>query len=321
MQRRTLLAALWPALAGSAFAQAAYPDKPITMIVPFPPGGVADTVARPVAEALARELKQPLVIENRAGAGGGLGIGMAARAPADGYTVLLSLSSISILPEADRLFGRAPVFQVGQFKPIARFTADPTVLVVRAEAPWKTYAEFVADLRAKPGAYNYGSSGNYGTMHVPMEMLKAAAGFRMTHIPYTGAGPAVIALLGGQVDAVASGPATVVQHIRAGKLRALAHWGDRPLAALPEVPSLKQLGVPAQFAQWSALFVPSGTPDAVIQRLRAAARKAADDPAVQQTIARAGSPIDYLDAPEFQTYWEQDAAVMTEAVRAIGKVE
>jgi tripartite-type tricarboxylate transporter receptor subunit TctC len=307
--------------AAPAYAQSTWPDKPITMIVPFPPGGVADTVARPVAEALGRELKQSIVIENRAGAGGGLGIALAARAPADGYTVLLSLSSISILPEADRIFGRAPAFQVGQFRPIARFTADPTVFVVRAEAPWKTLAEFVADAKAKPGAYNYGSSGNYGTMHVPMEMLKASAGFRMTHIPYTGAGPAVIALLGGQVDAVASGPATVVQHIRAGKLRALAHWGDRPLASLPEVPSLKQLGHAAQFAQWSALFVPAGTPEPVIARLRDAARKVANDPAVLQTIVRAGSPIDYLDAPEFQTYWERDAAAMTEAVRLIGKVE
>jgi tripartite-type tricarboxylate transporter receptor subunit TctC len=158
-------------------------------------------------------------------------------------------------------------------------------------------------------------------MHVPMEMLKAAAGFRMTHIPYTGAGPAVIALLAGQVDAVASGPSTVVQHIKAGKLRALAHWGDRPLVALPEVPSLKQLGYAAQFAQWSALFVPSGTPDAVIARLRDAARKAANDPVVLQTIVRAGSPIAYLDAPEFQAYWEHDAAAMTQAVRLIGKVE
>ena len=307
--------------AAAALAQSTYPDRPVTMIVPFPPGGVADTVARPVAEALSRELKQAIVVENRAGAGGGLGIGLAARAPADGYTVLLSLSSISILPEADRILGRVPAFQVGQFRPIARFTADPTVLVVRADAPWMTLAEFVAAARAKPGAYNYGSSGNYGTMHVPMEMLKAAAGFRMTHIPYTSAGPAVIALLGGQVDAIASGPSTVVQHIKSGKLRALAHWGDRPLVALPEVPSLKQLGYAAQFAQWSALFVPSGTPEPVIARLRDAARKAAADPAVLQTIGRAGSPIDYLDAPEFQAYWERDAGAMTEAVRLIGKVE
>lgn len=308
----------WTAL---AHAQSGYPDKPITMIVPFPPGGVADTVARPVAESLARELKQTVVVENRAGAGGATGIAAASRAPADGYTVLLSLSSISILPEADRLLERRPAYTLNQFKPIARFTADPTVLVVRAEAPWKTFAEFVADAKRKPGAYNYGSSGNYGTMHVPMEMLKASAGFRMTHIPYTGAGPALLALLAGQVDAVASGPSTVAQQIKAGKLRALAHWGEQPLQSLPDVPSLKSLGQPVQFAQWSALFVPAGTPDDVVQKLRAAARKAAVDPAVVQVINRAGSPIEYLDAPEFQTYWDADARLMTDAVRKIGKVE
>jgi tripartite-type tricarboxylate transporter receptor subunit TctC len=308
----------WTAL---AHAQSGYPDKPITMIVPFPPGGVADTVARPVAESLARELKQTVVVENRAGAGGATGIAAASRAPADGYTVLLSLSSISILPEADRLLERRPAYTLNQFKPIARFTADPTVLVVRAEAPWKTFAEFVADAKRKPGAYNYGSSGNYGTMHVPMEMLKASAGFRMTHIPYTGAGPALLALLAGQVDAVASGPSTVAQQIKAGKLRALAHWGEQPLQSLPDVPSFKSLGQPVQFAQWSALFVPAGTPDDVVQKLRAAARKAAVDPAVVQVINRAGSPIEYLDAPEFQTYWDADARLMTDAVRKIGKVE
>jgi tripartite-type tricarboxylate transporter receptor subunit TctC len=325
MNRRPLLglalAAVAAASAPHAVAQSNYPDKPITMIVPFPPGGVADTVARPVAEALGRELKQPVVVENRAGAGGALGIGVASRAPADGYTVLLSLSSISILPEADRILDRKPAYQLNQFKPIARFTADPTVLVVRADAPWKNFAEFLADVRRSPGKYNYGSSGNYGTMHVPMEMLKAQAGFRMTHIPYTGAGPAVVALLAGQVDALASGPSTVVQQIQAGKLRALAHWGDHPLSALPEVPSLKQLGYPVRFAQWSALFVPAGTPDDVIKKLRAASAKAAADANVRQVIAKAGSPIEYLDAPEFQTYWDADAAEMTKAVRAVGKVE
>ena len=316
------LCALLLGLAGAAAsAQSTWPDKPVTMIVPFPPGGVADTVARPVADALSRELKQPVVIENKPGSGGGLGMGTAARAAPDGYTILLTLSSISILPEADKLLGRKPAYQLSQFKPIARFTADPTVFVVRADAPWKTLQEFVADARKKPGAFNYGSSGNYGTMHVPMEMLKAQADFRMTHIPFTGAGPAVIALLGGQVDAIASGPATVVQQINAGKLRALAHWGDRPLAALPGVPSLKELGYAAQFAQWSALFVPAATPDEIVQKLRAAAQKVAADPLVQQTIQRAGSPGDYLDAPAFQSYWDRDAAMMTEAVRRIGKVE
>src|SRR6186713_1030204 len=324
MHRRHLLALSLAGLAALPTSNAnaqAYPDKPITMIVPFPPGGVADTVARPVAEALARELKQPVVVENRAGAGGALGIGVASRAPADGYTVLLSLSSISILPEADRILDRKPAYQLSQFKPIARFTADPTVLVVRADAPWKNFADFLADVKRNPGKYNYGSSGNYGTMHVPMEMLKAQAGFRMTHIPYTGAGPAVVALLAGQVDALASGPSTVVQQIQAGKLRALAHWGEHPLAALPGVPSLAQSGYPVRFAQWSALFVPAKTPDDIVQKLRAASAKVAVDANVRQVIAKAGSPIEYLDAPEFQTYWDADAAEMTKAVRAVGKVE
>ena len=309
------------AAAGTACAQAWPAAKPITMIVPFPPGGVADTVARPVAEALGKALKQTVIVENRAGAGGATGIGAAARAPADGYTVLLSLSSISILPEADKLLNRKPAFVLKDFKPVARFTADPTVLVVNADAPWKTLAEFVAYAKANPGKLNFGSSGNYGTMHVPVEMLKARAGIFLTHIPYTGAGPAVLALLSGQVDAVASGPSTVAQQIKAGKLRALAHWGEKPLQSLPEVPSLKQAGYPVAFAQWSALFVPAGVPDDIVQKLCAAARQAAQDPQVAAIINKAGSPIEYLDAPEFQTYWDADAAVMTEAVRRIGKVE
>ena len=319
--RRALLMAACCATPLAALAQPAWPDKPISMIVPFPPGGVADTVARPVAEALSRELRQSVIVDNKAGAGGAVGIGFVARAPADGYTVLMSLSSISILPEADAILQRKPAYQMSQLKPIARFTADPTVLVVRADAPWKDLREFIADARAKPAAYNYGSSGNYGTMHVPMEMLKNAAGFRMTHIPYTGAGPAVVALLAGQVDAIASGPSTVVQQIKAGKLRALAHWGDQPLAALPDVPSLEQAGFKVKFAQWSGLFVPGSTPEDIVRKLRAASAKVAADPAVAQVIEKAGSPIAYLDAPEFQTYWDADARTMTDVVRKIGKVE
>ena len=319
--RAALTAVLTAGLTVVASARAEYPERPLTMVVPFPPGGVADTVARPIAEALARELKQPVVIENRGGAGGAVGIGHVARVPADGYTLLMSLSSISILPEADRILDRKPQYQLSQFKPIARITADPTVLVVRADAPWRTVEDFVADARRKPTAYNYGSSGNYGTMQVPMEMLKGAAGFRMTHIPYTGAGPAITALLGGQVDVLASGPSSVVNHIRAGKLRALAHWGHQPLVSLPEVPSLTERGFNVQYVQWSGIFVGAETPPAVIQRLREAVRKVAADPAVQQTVLRAGSPIEYLDAPEFADYWQKDVQAMANVVKLIGRVE
>jgi tripartite-type tricarboxylate transporter receptor subunit TctC len=309
------------ALALPGLARAEWPERPITLIVPFPPGGVADAVARPVAEALGRELKQPVLVENRGGAGGALGIGLASRAAPDGYTLLLALSSISVLPQADLLFGRKPAYTLEQFKPVARFTADPTVFVVRADAPWQTFEEFVADAKRNPGRYNYGSSGNYGTMHVPMEMLKGAADFRMTHIPFTGAGPAVTALLGGQVDALASGPASIVQHIRAGKLKALAHWGETRLAALPETPTLRERGVPVSYAQWSGLFVPAAAPAAVQERLRRAIRTLAADAAFQQSIARTGSPLDYLDADDFARYWAGDVTTMTEVVQRIGKIE
>ena len=250
MQRRQALTGLlglsaalggWPALAQS------YPSKPITMVVPFPPGGVADTVGRPVAEAMSRHLRQSIVVENKGGAGGGIGMAQVAKARPDGYTLLMALSSLVVLPEADKILQRPPMFQVQQLKPIARFTADPTVLVVRADSPWKTYADFIAYARSHPGRISFGSSGNYGTMHVPMEQLKAATSSFMLHVPYTGAGPAVLALLGGQIEAVSTGPASVKQHLASGRLRALAHWGEGRLAGIPEVPSFKELGLPIKF--------------------------------------------------------------------------
>lgn len=300
---------------------AEYPERPVTMIVPFPPGGVADTVARPVAEALGRELGQPVVIENRAGAGGAVGIGQAARAKPDGYTILMSLSSISILPEADRILERRPAYRLDQFVPIARVTADPTVLVVRGDAPWDSVEELVQAARAQPGKLNYGSSGLYGTMHVPMAMLQDAAGIQMTHVPFTGAGPAVQALLGGQVEMISTGPSSVLQLIEAGRLKPLAHWGDEPLATLPDVPSLKSQGFDARFVQWSAVFALAGTPEPVVGRLRAAMAKVAGDEKVKASIAAAGSPVLYMDAPAFQAYWKEDAAAMAQAVQRIGKVE
>jgi tripartite-type tricarboxylate transporter receptor subunit TctC len=322
MKRRSVFTfAAAALLCAAAFGQGAYPSRSITMVVPFPPGGVADTVARPVAEAMSRELGQTVVVENRAGAGGGIGMAYVAKAPADGYTVLMALSSITVLPEADAVLGRAPMYSLAQLRPIARFTADPTVLAVRADAPWKTVKEFVDDAKANPGKINYGSSGNYGTMHVPMEILAQNANIKLTHVPYTGAGPAVVALLGGQIQAVSSGPATVLQHVKAGKLRVLAHWGNAKLETMPDVPSLKSAGYNAQYAQWSGLFVPAATPDAALQRLRAAARAAANDPKVKEVILGAGSPILYEDTPEFERYVQNDAKNMADVVKKIGKVQ
>jgi tripartite-type tricarboxylate transporter receptor subunit TctC len=305
----------------AAHAQTDFPSKAITMIVPFPPGGVADITARPVAEAMGRLLKQPVIVENKAGAGGGVGMAHVAKARPDGYTVLMALSSISIIPEADKVIGRPPMFQLNQLVPIARFTADPTVLAVRADSPYRSVADLLDAARKAPGTIPYGSSGNYGTMHVPVEMLGANAGVKMLHIPFTGAGPAVVALLGGNVEFISSGPSTVVQHVKAGKVRVLATWGDARHPALPDVPTLKELGYDAQFSQWTGLFVPAGTPDAVIVKLREAARAAVQDEALRAVFAKVETPLQYLDAPEFAVFWDADSKKLAEVVKRIGKVE
>lgn len=322
MQRRLLLAAAALAACAPVAAQApAWPSRPITLIVPFPPGGLADIVARPVAEALSRELGQPVVIDNKPGAGGGIGMGLAAKSKPDGHTLLMALSSLTVLPEADVILGRAPMFALSDLRPIARYTADPTVLAVRADSPWKSVKDFVEDARKRPSAINYGSSGNYGTMHVPMEILAQEAGIKLTHVPFTGAGPAVLALLGGQIQAVSTGPATVLQHVKAGKLRVLGHWGTGSLASLPDVPALKDTGFNAEYAQWSGLFIPAAVPEPIAQRLRTAARNAAQDARVREVINGAGSPILFQDSPDFERYVQADARRMAEVVKRIGKVE
>jgi tripartite-type tricarboxylate transporter receptor subunit TctC len=321
MLHRFALTAALALAATAAFAQADYPTKTVTMVVPFPPGGVADITARPLAEAMGRMLKHPVIVENKAGAGGGVGMAYVAKAKPDGYVVLLALSSISIIPEADRILGRPPMYALNQLVPIARFTADPTVLAVRADSPWKNAKEMIEAAKKAPGGIPYGSSGNYGTMHVPMEMLAAAADVKMLHVPYAGAGPAVVGLLGGSVDALSTGPSSVMGHVKAGKVRVLASWGDKRLAALPDVPTLRELGYNAQFSQWTGLFVPAGTPPEVIAKLREAAKAAVNDETFKGALAKVDTPVQYLDAPQFQVFWDADSRKLAEAVQKIGKVE
>jgi tripartite-type tricarboxylate transporter receptor subunit TctC len=309
------LAAFAPAALGQA-----YPSKPITMIVPFPPGGVADIVGRPLAAQMEKALKQPVVVTNRTGAGGAVGMAAVAKSAPDGYTILMALSSISIFPVSDRIQGRAPSYEMKDFAPIALITADPTVLVVGADSPWKTLKEFVASAKAYPGQINYSSSGVYGTLHVAMEIFANAAGIKLFHVPYQGGGPAVTALLGGQVHALASGPAAAIGQIRAGKMRALASWSTERLKLLPDIPTFKELGYDAEFYIWSGVFAPAATPTPVLDRLRAAVREAANSAEFKGAMEKVSTPVSYLDAPAFRTYWERDAARLKVALEKIGKV-
>jgi tripartite-type tricarboxylate transporter receptor subunit TctC len=320
MKRRALLGGALALPVLPATAQETFPSRSIQMIVPFPPGGVADITGRPVALVMGRLLRQSVVVVNKGGAGGSVGAAQAAHAAPDGYTILMALSSISVLPVADRLQGRPPAYEVDQFAPIALISADPTVLVVRGDGPYRTLKDLVDAANAKPGAINYGSSGVYGTLHVAMEIFADAAGIKLFHIPYQGGGPAVAALLGGQIDALASGPAAAIGQIKAGKMRALAVWGDKRLASLPDVPSMKDLGYDATFYIWSGLFAPAATPQPVMTALRDAVRRTVEDSEFKKAMAKVETPIAYLDAPEFKTFLDRDAARLRVAVERIGKV-
>ena len=316
-----LICALACAFAVTASAQDSYPSKPITMVVPFPPGGVADIVGRPLAAQMEKTLKQPIVVVNRTGAGGAIGMAAAAKSAPDGYTILMGLSSISIFPVSDRVNGKTPAYEMKDFAPIALITADPTVLVVSADSPWKNLKEFVDSAKAYPGKINYSSSGVYGTLHVAMEIFANAANIKLFHVPYQGGGPALTALLGGQVHALASGPAPAVGQIKAGKMRALASWSTERLPLMPDVPTFKELGYDAEFYIWSGVFAPAAIPTPVLDRLRAAVREAATSPEFKGAMEKVQTPVNYLDAPAFRTYWEKDAARLKIALEKIGKVE
>jgi tripartite-type tricarboxylate transporter receptor subunit TctC len=318
---KRLLLAILLALPAAAQAQDSYPSKPITMVNPFPPGGVVDVVGRPLAIMLEKSLKQPVVMVNKTGAGGAVGFAYAAKAPADGYTILMGLSSISIFPVSERVNGKTPPYELKDFAPIALVTADPTVLVVRTDGPYKTLKDFVDAAKANPGKINYSSSGVYGTLHVAMEIFANAAGIKLFHVPYQGGGPAVTALLGGQVEALASGPAAAISQIKGGKMRALASWSTERLTLLPEIPTFKELGYDAEFYIWSGVFMPAGTPAPILARMRAAVKEAATSAEFRAAMEKVSTPVAYLDAPEFQKYWDRDAARLKVAVEKIGRVE
>src|SRR5215813_972267 len=276
MNRRQVLkiAATLPltqaALTRGTLAQGAYPNRNISMIVPFPAGGQADLAARPVALALERILGKPVIVDNRAGgAGGSIGNAQAARAEPDGYTLLMTLSSLAVLPEADRLFDRPVAYEVSQFAPIARVLADPTLLAVPASAPWKTLQEFVDDAKRRSGQIPYGSSGPYGTLHLAMEMFAASAGIKLQHVPYRGAAPALTGLLSGTVQALASAPGVLKQQVDDGKIRVLANWGAERIPSFPDLPTFKQLGyADVEFYIWAGLFAQHALPEPIMTKLR-----------------------------------------------------
>ena len=324
MDRRHFVAGSAAAAAALAvrpsFAQDAYPSRPITIVNPFPPGGAVDVVGRPFAAALEPLLKQPVVIETKAGAAGQVGAQFAANAKPDGYTLLAHLPSVSGFEAVDKTFGRTPKFTRANFIPIARLTEGPLVLVVNDQQPYKTLKDLVDDAKKRPDQIIFSSSGLYGALHLPTALVMAAAGIKMRHLPTNGGGPALTAILGNNSQVLVTSIAAASAQMKAGKLRALACFSPKRAGALPNVPTLKELGYNVEFSIWVGLFAPKGTPGPVITKLRAETKKAVESELFKKTIANVGDVVAYLDQPEFAKFWDEDAKRVENAVRLIGKV-
>jgi tripartite-type tricarboxylate transporter receptor subunit TctC len=324
MDRRTLLAvAIGAPFVGSLPVRAQdWPTRTVTMIVAFPPGGQADLAARPVAAALEKIFRRSVVVDNRSGAGGMLGNAAAARAEPDGNTLLMALSSMTFLPEAERLYDRKPSYEYDQLVPVARVLADPGVLAVRSDSPYRSLADLVADAGKRPGQISFSSSGNYGAAHVPFEMFQQAAGIKLLHVPYRGGGPSLTAFLGGQVDITAQAPGPVNPHVQSGAVRLLASWGGKRTPELPDIPTMIELGYrDVEYYIWAGLFAPKGTPAAIIDRLRYGMRRVMADPQVTSVFVKANSPPAYMDQPEFAAFVEADARRLIPVIRKIGRLD
>ena len=308
-----LCCAVW----ASAAAAQVWPSKPVRLIVPFAPGGSADTLGRLVAQKLSESFKQTFVVENRGGAGGVIGSELAAKAPADGYTLLVSgVASHCIAPALSKEF---PFDPLRDFTHIALFGGPPGVLVVHPGVAAKDLREFVALLKAQPGRISYGSPGNGTQGHLLGEQLKQVAGIDMTHVPYKGAGPAVADMIAGHVSAGSTTLSTAATQIRAGKLRALAVSSSRRLADFPDVPTYAELGYPELTATiWFSLSGPAGVPRDIVNRLNSEVRRILQQADVRERLRPEGGEIGDLDPQAFSAYVAAELKRWAPVVRAAG---
>lgn len=305
----------------AAFAQDAFPVRPVTIINAFPPGGINDVVTRPAASALEAIFKQPVVVETKAGAAGGVGAQVAANARPDGYTLLSHNNGISSYAEVDKLFGRQPKATRADFIPLGRLCADPVLVLVNDQQPYQTLAEFVAAAKQAPEKIVYSSGGFYGASHLPVALLEKAAGLSgMRHLPTSGGGPAITAALGNNAQLTTQTVQATLSHVKSGKLRALANFGAQRSKALPDVPTMRELGYDVTYYLWVGLFAPKNTPAPIVSTLTAAIDKSAASPQFIEPLTNIGLEPSYLPAAEFAKFWDEDVRRAEETIRQIGKV-
>ena len=314
ISRRTLLsAAAAGALPTAVFAQSGYPSRPIELIVPAGAGGGTDVLARAFAEAAKKHLPQPLTVINRPGASGMIGHGEMINAKPDGYKLAVVFAEIVIVPHLG-----LTKLSYEDFIPIARLNADPAAITVRADAPWNSIEDFLAASRAKPGEIKMGNSGNGSIWHLAHAALEDKVGVKYNPIPFGGAAPAVLALMGGHVDAVAVSPGEVATHVAAGKLKTLAVMDDRRLKGFDNVPTLKERGIDLSIGTWRGLAAPKGTPAEVLAILVEATRKSADEAVIKESLDRLSMGYAYADAETFRSNMKRDNEMFKQLVNKLG---
>ena len=313
-----MLAALYALETGSVAAQSdKWPSKPVTYVVPFAPGGTTDILARIIGQKLSVALGQPVMIENKPGAGGNIGSDAVAKAKPDGYTILgCTISSHAINPS---VYAKMPYDAVKDFAPITLIASAPSVLVVHPSLPARTLAEFTALAKTGPGRINYASNGNGSSAQLAAVLYESMAGVRMVHVPYKGLAPALVDLLAGEVQAMFSSVVAIVPNIKAGRLRALAVTGKRRAALLPEVPTLDESGVPGYEAgSWYGILAPAGTPQAIVVKLHEAIARALAQPEVRERLVSEGAEVIGSTPEAFAAHITAELARMGKLIRDAG---
>lgn len=302
--------------AAPAQAQGTWPDKPLKLVVPYPAGGNADNTARLLATQLGQRLGQQVVVDNRPGGSGTIGAAAVAKAPADGYTMLLDATAFTVNPS---LFPKLPFDAAKDFAPISLVLQVPQLMVVPANSPFQSVADVTKAARARPGHLTYASAGNGGAQHLAGELFKQGQKVAITHIPYRGGAPALTDLIGGQVDVMFSATTASGPFVKSGKLRALAISSPRRVEGWESVPTVAESGVPGfQVSEWNGLFAPAGTPRPVLERLEAEARAIVASPEMKKRFAELGVQGVGSSAQEFSSFLKAETTKWAEVIRTSG---
>jgi tripartite-type tricarboxylate transporter receptor subunit TctC len=303
-----------------SLAQETFPSKPITIVNPNPPGGFVDNVGRNLSIVLQKILKQPVLIVNKPGANGAIGHAFVANTSADGYTLLLTSPSLITQPAIDALYNKNSSYTLNKLIPVAQITSDPAIISVHPETQIKTIQDLIK--RAAPqGNIAISSSGTYGATHLPMAMIEHATGVKFKHIPTSGGAPAMNLALGGHVNAVASAPSVAFPQTQANKLIPIAQTGTKRLPPFLEIPTLKESNISVEYALWTSLFAPVGTPAPILKVIMQAMREATQDEQFKVALVKSNSTLDYLDGEDFNQFWKSEIKKLQDTVRQIGKVD